>query len=74
MRRHYERRCGTILESMPEAAVSAQEIAGAVWGEDLSLMDRRFAMAEALPHLHYMAIRRQVERVSANGITHWKRA
>ena len=72
--RRRERRCGTILESIPEARVSANEIAGAVWGEDVSLADRRIAAAEALSPLHDMASRRPVERVSSDGTTHWKRA
>ena len=73
-RRHHLRRCETILGAMPDVPASAYRIAGSVWGEDISLMDRRFAMAEALSHLHYMALRRQVERVRTDGITHWRPA
>ncbi|MDE0123248.1 MAG: hypothetical protein OXN97_01605 [Bryobacterales bacterium] len=58
---------------MPEAPVGAYEIADAVWGDDMSLVDHRFATARALSHLHYMAIRRPVEWVSSDGTTHWKR-
>lgn len=58
---------------MSEAPVSAYETAGALWGDDMSLVDRRYARAEALSHLHYMAIRQQVERASSDGTTHWKR-
>lgn len=71
-RRHHLRRCEAILESMPEAPTTAYRIAGLVWSEDMSLMDRRFAMAEALSHLQYMARQRRVESVPANGITHWR--
>ncbi len=71
-RRHHVRRCKTILEAMSNEPVDAYKIAGSVWGEDRSLMDRRFAMAEALSHLHYMALRQQVEKVSINGIAHWQ--
>ena len=72
-RRHHARRCGTILAAMSDEPIDAYKIAGSVWGEGRSLMDRRFAMAEALSHLQYMAVRRKVERVSINGIAHWKR-
>ena len=73
-RRHHLRRCETILGAMPDVPASAHRIAGSVWGEDINLMERRFAVSEALSHLHYMALRRQVERVLTDGITHWRPA
>ena len=73
-RHHHERRCETILEALWDRPINAYEIAGSVWGEDQSLMDRRFAMAEALSHLQYMALQQRVEKISDNGAELWKLA
>ena len=73
-RRHHVRRCDTIFDAMGESPVDAYRIAGAVWGEDRSLFDRRAAMSESLSHLRYMALGHRVEQIDIDGIAHWKRA
>ena len=71
-RRHHDERCRTILEAVCDRPLHAYEIAGAVWGEDLPEFDRRFAMSEALSHLHFMALSNEVDRVLIDGVAHWK--
>ncbi len=73
-RSHHRRRCQTILDAIDSAPRNAYEIAGTVWGEDRSLLDRRFAMSESLSHLEYMALGRSVEKVEIDGIARWQRA
>ena len=73
-RSHHDRRCETITGVLGTVPLTAYEIAGSVWGEDRSLMDRRFAMAEALSHLEHMTIGKRVEKVWVKGIAHWRRA
>lgn len=72
-RLHHVRRCNVILDSMADRPMSAYEIAIAVWGDDRSLPDRRFAMSEALAHLEFMARQRRVEETEAGGLAHWRR-
>ena len=72
-RRHHVRRCDTMLDAMTDRPVCAYEIAVAVWGEHRSLMDRRFAMSEALAHLEFMARDRRVAKTQAGGVQQWTR-
>ena len=44
---------------------------GVVWGEDRSLIDRRFAMAEALSHLEHLRRNGRVERSQPDGVAYW---
>ena len=73
-RRHHHRRCTSILDVLGEEPIHAYDVAGAIWGEDRSLLDRRFAMAESLSHLHFMALDGRVEKTTVDGIAHWARA
>ena len=73
-RRHHHKRCDSIEAVLGAKPIHAYEIAGRVWGEDRTLLDRRFAMSESLSHLHYMAGHARVARVESNGITRWARA
>lgn len=70
-RRHHVRRCDSILAVGLDEPRHGYEIAGLVWGEDRSLLDRRFALAESLAHLEYMALQGRVAKVQGNGIAHW---
>ncbi len=72
-RRHHHRRCDVIAAVLGTKPIHAYEVAGRVWGEDRPLMDRRFAMAESLAHLHNMALHGRVKRVANGGITRWAR-
>ena len=71
---HHERRCESIVDVLGDKPMDAFEIAGAVWGEDRSLFDRRFAMAESLSHLAYMEIEQRVAEVKVDGVTCWTTA
>lgn len=73
-RRHHRKRCDSIAATLGSEPIHAYEIAGRIWGVDRSLMERRFAMAESLSHLHYMAIEGRVLRVETNGTARWARA
>ncbi len=73
-KRHHVRRCDSIIEVLGEEPMDAFEIAGAVWGANRSLFDRRFAMAESLSHLAYMEIERRVTEVQVEGITRWTKS
>ncbi len=68
---HHGRRCDSIVDVLGDKPMDAFEIAGAVWGEDRSLFDRRFAMAESLSHLTYMELKRRVAEVEVGGVTCW---
>ena len=73
-RQHHVNRCDTIIDALGDDPLDAYRIAGAVWGEHRSLLDRRFAMSESLSHLEYMALEHRVEKIHIDGIAHWKRA
>ena len=73
VRRHHRDRCDSIAEVLDSEPRDAYEVAGQIWGEDRNLLDRRFAMAESLSHLQFMALEGRVRRVLADGVTHWTR-
>ena len=73
-RQHHRRRCESIIEVLGNGPVSAYQVAGAIWGEERSLLDRRFGMSESLSHLAHMAIQGRVIQHEAGGITRWNRA
>ena len=68
---HHRRRCDSIVDLLSDEPMDAFEIAGAVWGEDRSLFDRRFGMAESLAHLAYMELEQRVAAVEVDGVTCW---
>ena len=72
-RQHHRNRCDSIAETLDGEPKHAYAIAGEVWGEERNLLDRRFAMAESLSHLHYMALEGRVSRILVDGVTHWTR-
>ncbi len=72
-RRHHIRRCETILASLSDGPLTGYEVAGAVWGGELSLPDRRFAMSEGLSHLEFMARDGRVDKRRSGGTTRWAR-
>ena len=71
VRQHHWNRCDSIVETLDSEPRHAYAIAGQIWGEDRSPLDRRFAMAESLSHLHYMEREGRVNRVLVDGVTHW---
>ncbi len=72
-RAHHFTRCDSILEVLDGQRLNAFQIAGRIWGEDRSLLDRRFGMAEALAHLQYMGKQSHVMRTETDKIVHWSR-
>lgn len=71
-RSHHRRRAEKILAAVGKEEAPAYEIAGRVWGMGAPPQDRRFAAAEALSHLEYMARIHRVERRESGGIVVWK--
>lgn len=72
-RAHHAKRCEAILASLSDGPLTGYEVAGAVWGTELSLPDRRFAMCEGLSHLQFMARDGRVDKRSSGGTTRWAR-
>ena len=72
-RGHHAWRCDTIAGTLAGDPLDAYRIAGAVWGEDRSLQERRFAISESVSHLEYMALGQRVEKIQIDGVAHWKR-
>lgn len=73
-REHHHRRLERVRDAVPAAGLSAYEIAGIVWRRELSPMDRRFAMAEALSHLVYLEQGGEVQTELRNGVRFWSAA
>ena len=70
-RRHHHRRCNSMAAALGDGSLNAFQIAGRVWGEDRSEVDRRFAMSESLAHLYYMALQGRVTSTLLDGVTSW---
>ena len=68
---HHVRRLDKIHGVVAGVELHAYAVAGVVWGEDRSLIDRRFALAEALSHLEHLRRRGRVERSRPDGVTCW---
>ena len=73
-REHHQRWLERVRNAVPTTGLSAYEIAGIVGRRELSLMDRRFAMAEALSHLVYLGQRGEVQTELRNGVRFWASA
>ena len=72
-RQHHARRCESILAVLQDEPLHGFEIASLIRGRDRSLLDLRFATAESLAHLEYMALQDLVYKVQLNGVAHWTR-
>ena len=72
-RTHQRNRCDSIAGMLGREPRHGYAIAGQIWGQERSLLDRRFAMAEALSHLQYMALERRVSSTVVDGVKHWTR-
>jgi glyoxylase-like metal-dependent hydrolase (beta-lactamase superfamily II) len=72
MKQHHRKRLDKIHGVVSRDEMHAYDVAGVVWGEDRSMTDRRFALAEALSHLVYLWHRHRVERSQIDGITYWR--
>ena len=68
---HHARRLDKIHGVVAGDELHAYAVAGVVWGEDRSLIDRRFAMAEALSHLEHLRRNGRVERSQPDGVAYW---
>ena len=71
VQRHHARRLDKIHGVVDGNELHAYAVAGVVWGEDRSLIDRRFAMAEALSHLEHLRRSGRVERSQPDGVDYW---
>ena len=70
-RTHHRNRCDSIAGILGREPRHGYAIAGQIWGQERSLLHRRFAMAEALSHLQYMALERRVSSTVVDGVKHW---
>ncbi len=68
---HHARRLDKIHGVVEGKELHAYAVAGVVWGEERSLIDRRFAMAEALSHLEHLRGHGRVERKQPDGVAYW---
>lgn len=73
-RLHHQRRCASILEVVRGEPRHGYAVAGLIWGQERSLMDRRFAMAESLAHLEHLALQNLVSKIEVGGVAHWATA
>ncbi len=73
-RLHHQRRCESILEAVRGEPRHGYAIAGLIWGQERSLTDRRFAMAESLAHLEHLALQARVSKTEVDGVAHWSTA
>ena len=71
VQRHHARRLDKIHGVVDGNELHAYAVAGVVWGEDRSLIDRRFAMAEALSHLEHLRRNGRVRRSQPDGVAYW---
>ncbi len=51
---HHERRLDAMWQAVDPEASTAWEVSQRVFGEDLDIMDQRFALTETLAHLEYL--------------------
>ncbi len=72
---HHQERCGTILEHVTTAPMTAHELVLAMWKRKLSTFHHNFAVFEILAHLEYMARRGQISPHNRpDGATLWEPA
>lgn len=74
IRRHHERRLGSILQVIRRQACTADHIVDAVFGEALMNFHRRLAFGEALAHLAYLRRRGEVVRIEEDGTFLYRKA
>lgn len=71
LREHHRVRLALHAEALAGGAATAYEVALRVWGDDLGLHERPFALAEALAHLSRLQALGQAEEVAPG---RWSRA
>jgi glyoxylase-like metal-dependent hydrolase (beta-lactamase superfamily II) len=64
--RHHERRLGAIVQVVRSKACTANQITDEIFGTTLLNFQRRLALGEALAHIHYLRLRGEVERYTAD--------
>ena len=70
-REHHFKRCEKIYARISDKPLNGYEVSELIWPRDLNLSNRRFALAEALAHLEYMAQLERIKIRSVDGITCW---
>ena len=69
---HHRLRCGRLLAAVTGAPRTAYEIVGQVWGDHLSPLNERFAVAETLAHLEYLRRQGSIAAQRENGVVRWE--
>ena len=70
-RRHHRERCDQIADIIQGRALHGFDVTRAHWG-DRPAAHVRFAMAEALAHLEFLARTGRVEKTQVDGVVHWQ--
>jgi glyoxylase-like metal-dependent hydrolase (beta-lactamase superfamily II) len=70
---HHLERCGRMLDAVAGTPRTAYEVVGAEWGEHLSPVNERFAVAEALAHLEYLRRQGKVAPERSDGVVRWRK-
>ena len=71
-RKHHQERCGRMLAAVEGFPRTAYEVVGVEWGDHLSPLNERFAVAETLAHLEYLRREGRVENRRENGVIRWR--
>ncbi len=71
---HHQERLQLVLGALDGSSRSAYEVSHALFEGELPAALRRFALAESLSHLEYLALRGEIERREARGGVRYARA
>lgn len=71
-RRHHRQRCDELARVVAEAPLHGFDVAKAHWGRERPAAHLRFAMAEALAHLEFLARSGRVAKTQVDGVIRWQ--
>jgi len=70
---HHRTRCQQMIEALAAAPQTAYQLLAAVWGNHLSPLNQRFAVAETLAHMEYLRQQGRVAPRRAEGVVRWEK-
>ncbi|HYM09085.1 MAG TPA: MBL fold metallo-hydrolase [Bryobacterales bacterium] len=70
---HHRERCERMLAAVAGSPRTAYEVVSVEWGEHLSPLNERFAVAETLAHLEYLRRQAKVAAERNNGVVRWRK-
>jgi glyoxylase-like metal-dependent hydrolase (beta-lactamase superfamily II) len=71
-RRHHRERCDRLAELVKGNPMHGYDVARAHWGAERPAAQLRFAMAEALAHLEFLARTGRVAKAQVDGVVRWQ--